>query len=268
MGVDELMKDEFQAALDYRAKHERWRHDHIGLLPRRDLELEAVLEILEGKRLVHCHCYRQSEIIALFRTCEQFGIKVATLQHVLEGYKITPEIAAHGAMASAFTDRWSYKFETYDAIPFNAALMHRAGIVVSYNSDDLELARHLNQEAAKATKYGNVSSDEALKFVTLNPAKQLRIEKYVGSIEPGKHADLVLWSGPPMSNYSRCEQTWVDGRKYFDIDEDQEARKRDNALRTRLVQAVLNSGESPAKSDRSRLDPQSMCTDCNDESQQ
>ncbi|MEX2169109.1 MAG: amidohydrolase family protein [Pirellulales bacterium] len=258
MGVDELMIDEFEAALVYRDQWQRWERDAKGLPPRRDLELDAIVEILEHKRWVHCHSYRQSEILAILKTFDRFGIRLGTLQHILEGYKLAPEMAARGVMGSSFSDWWAYKFEVYDAIPFNGALMHQAGIVVSFNSDDPEMARRLNQEAAKATKYGGVPPEEALKFVTLNPAKQLRIEQYVGSIEPGKHADLAVWSGPPMSTYSRCEQTWIDGRRYFDLKQDQELRKRDDKLRTALVQAVLNSDEEPAKPDENRVDPSTL----------
>ena len=156
-------------------------------------------------------------------------------------------MANHGAMASTFADWWAYKFEVYDAIPYNGSLMHNAGVVVSFNSDDAELARHLNQEAAKAVKYGGVPADEALKFVTLNPARQLRIEKYVGSITPGKHADLVVWSGPPLSTYSRCEQTWVDGRKYFDRAAEGKLRMQHKLMRATLVQKVLKSGDAMLK---------------------
>src|SRR5690606_937974 len=169
----ELMIDEFNAALHYRDEWQRWERKRRGLPPRRDLELDAIVEILEGKRWIHCHSYRQSEILALLRTLESYDITIGTLQHILEGYKLAPEIAAHGAMASSFSDWWAYKFEVYDAIPYNGAVMHRAGIVVSFSSDDAEMARRLNQEAAKAVKYGGVPPEEALKFVTLNPARQL-----------------------------------------------------------------------------------------------
>jgi N-acetylglucosamine-6-phosphate deacetylase len=210
------------------------------------------VEILNHKRWIHCHSYRQDEILALLRTLESFDIQIGTLQHILEGYKVTQELASHGAMASAFSDWWAYKFEVYDAIPYNGAVMHEAGIVVSFNSDDAELARHLNHEAAKAVKYGGVPAEEALKFVTLNPAKQLRINQYVGSLDPGKHADLVVWSGPPLSILSRCEQTWVDGRRYFSLEEDQELRQRDMSLRTQLIKRILDSGETMAKPDETK----------------
>ena len=152
-------------------------------------------------------------------------------------------MARHGATGSTFSDWWAYKFEVYDAIPYNGALMHNAGIVVSFNSDDAELARRLNTEAGKAVKYGGVPEVEALKFVTLNPAKQLRIDKYVGSIEVGKDADIVVWNGSPLSTLSRVEQTWVDGRKYFDRSEDVQARKKMREMRSALVQRILASDE-------------------------
>jgi N-acetylglucosamine-6-phosphate deacetylase len=250
MGVEQIIRDAFHAAADYRRDWDAWQEDRRGLPPRRDLELEAIAEILRGERWIHCHSYRQDEILALLRTLEEFSITIGSLQHILEGYKVAPEIAAHGAMASSFSDWWAYKFE----VPFNGALMHEAGIVVSFNSDDHELGRHLNHEAAKAVKYGGVPDEEALKFVTLNPAKQLRIDEHTGSVEPGKHADLVVWSGSPLSLFSRCEQTWIDGRRYFDLDEDERERKRVAELRAALIQAVLGSGEEMAKPGEEEID--------------
>ena len=252
MGVEQLIRDAFQAALEYRRQWQRWDQRHDTLPPRRDLELEALLEVVEGKRWVHCHSYRQDEILALLRTCEEFGIRIATLQHILEGYKVADAIARHGAMGSSFSDWWAYKIEVYDAIPYNGALMHNAGVVVSFNSDDQELARHLNHEAAKAMKYGQVAPEEALKFVTLNPAKQLRIDSFVGSLEPGKHADLVVWSAPPLSLVARCEQSWIDGRKYFDLAEDQRQRDSVRTMRATLVQKILASGQSQKTPDENK----------------
>jgi N-acetylglucosamine-6-phosphate deacetylase len=244
MGVEQIIRDAFHAARRYTRDHEAWKKDGRGLPPRVDLELKALAEVVDGKRWVHCHSYRQDEILALLRTLEEFGIQIGTLQHILEGYKVADAMARHGAMGSSFSDWWAYKFEVFDAIPHNGALMHRAGIVVSFNSDDQELARHLNQEAAKAVKYGEVPIEEALKFVTLNPARQLRIDQRVGALEEGKDADLVVWSGPPLSNFSRCEQTWIDGRKYFDRSDDQRERERVEEMRAKLIQKVLGSGES------------------------
>lgn len=194
--------------------------------------------------MIHCHSYRQDEILAMMRAAEAFGVKVAVFQHVLEGYKVADVMARHGAAGSAFADWWAYKYEAWDAIPYDGALMREAGVLVSFNSDDPELARRLNLEAAKAVKYGGVPEEEALKFVTLNPARQLRVDQYVGSIEPGKHADLVVWSGSPLSTFSVCEQTWVDGRRYFDRKEDQEARERNIEMRAALVQKILGGGEA------------------------
>ena len=254
MGVAEIIENAFRAAKEYRARQKSWAQTGKGLPPRKDLELETIAEIVEGSRWIHCHSYRQDEILALIRILDAHGITIGTFQHILEGYKVAGEMAEHGAMASSFSDWWAYKYEVKDAIPHAGALMHRAGVCVSFNSDDAELARHLNQEAAKAVRYGGVSQDEALKFVTLNPAKQLRIDKWVGSIEPGKHADLVLWNGHPLSNFSKCEQMWVDGRRYFDLNEDKKLRKQNREMRTQLIQKVLSSGEEMKLKDRSTAD--------------
>jgi len=246
MGVEQLLRDAFRAADDYRRRWTDYRRHKRGLPPRVDLEQEALVEVLEGKRLIHCHSYRQDEILAFLRVCEEFHIRVGTLQHVLEGYKVADAIAKHGAGGSTFSDWWAYKFEVWDAIPYNGALMHDAGVNVSFNSDDAELARRLNTEAAKAVKYGGVSPEEALKFVTLNPAKQLGIDARVGSIEIGKDADLAVWSRSPLSSYTRCEQTWIDGRKYFDRTDDARRRTETAARRNALIQRIIASGESPS----------------------
>jgi N-acetylglucosamine-6-phosphate deacetylase len=249
MGVEQLIRNTFNAARDYRAAQKRFAADGQSSLPvHPDLELEAVAEILEGKRLIHCHSYRQDEILALIRICDEFGVKIATLQHILEGYKVADAIAKHGAGASSFSDWWAYKLEVWDAIPHNGAIMFGQGVNVSFNSDDAEMARRLNSEAAKATKYGNVPPAEALKFVTINPAKQLKVDNRTGSIEVGKDADLAIWNTTPMSMYAVCQQTWVDGRKYFDRDEDAELRNRDRDMRRKLIQKILSSGE-PVASD-------------------
>lgn len=241
MGVEQIVRDAFLAARDYHRRQTEWQSTRKGMPPRRDLEMDALVEVLQGTRWIHCHSYRQDEILALLRTLESFHVQIGTLQHVLEGYKVADAIQRHGATASAFSDWWAYKIEVYDAIPFNGAMMHNQGVVVSFNSDDAELGRHLNHEAAKAVKYGNLHPVEALRFVTLNPAKQLRIGDFVGSITPGKHADIVVWNGPPLSNLSRCEQTWIDGRKYFDIAEDHAQRAQWNHMRTVLIQKILDA---------------------------
>ena len=234
-GVEETIRDAFTRARDYRAAWEEWRHKKRPYPPRRDLQLDALLEIVESRRFIHCHSYRQDEILMLMRLAEQFGIKVQTFQHVLEGYKVADEMASHGAGASTFSDWWAYKFEVIDAIPYNGYLMWDRGVTVSYNSDSDELARRLNTEAAKAIKYGGAPPEEAIKFVTLNPAKQLRVDDRVGSLVAGKDADFSIWDGSPLSPFSHCEQTWIEGRKYFDRAEDLAgraalARERDELI--------------------------------------
>ncbi len=255
MGVEQLIDDAFRAAKDYQSDHKRWLEKRTGLPPRVDLELHTLAEIVDGDRWIHCHSYRQDEILALMRTLENHNITIGSFQHILEGYKVADEMAKHGAMASAFADWWAYKYEVKDAIPYAGALMHRAGVIVSFNSDDRELARHLNHEAAKAVKYGGVSEIEALKFVTLNPAKQLRIDHRVGSLEIGKDADLVLWSGHPLSNLSIAKQTWIDGRKYFDRDADVKFQLENQNRRLTLIQKILASGEDMEQKDKSNIDP-------------
>ena len=258
MGVEQIFRDEFQAAIEYRDRGAAWLKTRQGLPPRRDLELDSIVQILDGRRWIHCHSYRQDEILTLIRVLDDFKIRIGTFQHILEGYKVADAMAKHGAMGSAFSDWWAYKFEVYDAIPYAGALMHNAGVVVSFNSDDRELARHLNHEAAKAVKYGGVPPEEALKFVTLNPAKQLRIDRYVGSLEPGKDADLVVWSSSPLSTMSRCEQTWIDGRLFFDRKQDLELRKENQRIRVALIQKILDSGEPMRKPGEGSIDPASL----------
>ncbi|HLQ00248.1 MAG TPA: amidohydrolase family protein [Candidatus Limnocylindria bacterium] len=229
MGVEETIRAAFTEARDYKKQWDDYnRRTAAGeknlIPPRRDLRLEPLLEVLEGRRYVHSHCYRADEILMLLRVAKEFGFKVRTFQHVLEGYKVAEEIAAAGAGASTFSDWWAYKVEAYDAIPYNAALMTRRGVVVSINSDDPEEATHLNQEAAKTMKYGGLTELEALKLVTLNPAIQLGIDKRVGSIDVGKDADLVIYNHHPLSAYAVVQETLIDGRVYFDRRADIAAR--------------------------------------------
>jgi imidazolonepropionase-like amidohydrolase len=234
MGVRAFIANRFTAAQQYLSEFDQCKQSG-KLPPRRNLELEALGEILQGKRWIHCHSYRQDEILSLMRLMEGFGVQIGTFQHVLEGYKIADEIAQHGAGASTFADWWAYKFEVYDAIPHNGSLMRDRGVLVSFNSDSSELARHLYLEAAKAVKYGGTTEPEALKFVTLNPARQLRIDNHAGSLEPGKDADFALWSKPPLDSGTVCLQTWIDGRKYFDRALDAERTKRLEKERTELI---------------------------------
>ena len=235
MGVEQLMRDRFQAALEYEAALKK----KDGLPPRRDLQLDALLEIVTNKRLIHCHSYRQDEVLMLLQLADQFGIKIGTFQHILEGYKIADDIAKEGAGGSTFADWWAYKWEAFDAIPDNAAMMLGRGVVSSVNSDSDDLARRLTTEAAKSTKYAGLSPEEALKLVTIYPARQLRIDAKTGSLEAGKDADFVIWNGNPLSNYATVNQTWIDGRKYFDREEDAEARKRVVTQREALIQKAL-----------------------------
>jgi imidazolonepropionase-like amidohydrolase len=225
MGVEETIRGAFTEAHDYKNSWEAYgKRISAGgknvLPPRRDLRLEPLVEVLDGKRYVHAHCYREDEILMLLRVAKEFGFKVRTFQHVLEGYKVADEIAAAGAGASTFSDWWAYKVEAYDAIPYNTALMTKRGVVVSVNSDDAAEATHLNQEAAKSMKFGGLTHDEALKLVTINPAIQLGIDKRVGSIDVGKDADLVIYNHDPLSAYAVTQKTLVDGRVLFDRDKD------------------------------------------------
>jgi len=230
MGVEEVIRESFTEAKNYQAEwkeyNERVARGEHPIPPRRDLRLEPLVEVLEGKRYVHAHCYRSDEILMLLRVADEMGFKIRTLQHVLEGYKVAKEIAEHGAGASTFSDWWSYKIEAYDATPYNVAIMMRHGIVVSVNSDSDELQRHLNLEAAKSMRYGDLTEDQALALVTINPAKQLGIDDQVGSIEVGKSADLVLFDQHPLSNYSKALKVWIDGHEYFDRERDLENRPK------------------------------------------
>ncbi len=247
MGVEQIIRDAFQAAVEYKKTwnvyHKNSQRQKTKIPPRHDLELEALVEILEGKRLIHCHSYRQDEILMLTRIAEDFGFTIGTFQHVLEGYKVAERLLEHGAGASTFSDWWAYKYEVIDAIPFNGALMTEVGVNVSFNSDSDELARRMNLEAAKAVKYGGLSEEEALHLVTINPAKQLKINDWVGSLEPGKDADFVIWSGHPLSTFSKCEQTWIEGIQYFSLEQDKYYRQRDEKLRNDLIQKILSSTE-------------------------
>lgn len=247
LGVEQVMRERFLAARDYMRKWDTYRKSKLtdvnAIPPRRDLQLETIAEILRGDRLIHCHSYRQDEILMLIRLADELGITIGTFQHVLEGFRVADEIAAHGAGASSFSDWWAYKFEVYDAIPHNGALMWDRGVVVSFNSDSNDLARRLNSEAAKAIKYGGVPEEEALKFVTLNPAMQLRVDDRVGSLEPGKDADFVIWTGSPLSSTSRVDETWIEGRKYFDHALDIAARDAIATEREALIRAAKSAAD-------------------------
>lgn len=247
-GVEQVIRERFQRAVDYRREWQEFRSSRAKdrVPPRRDFELDALVEILEGKRDVHSHSYRADEILMLMRVAEDFGFRIKCFQHVLEGYKIADELAAHGATASTFSDWWAYKFEVFDAIPYAGTIMNDRGVVVSFNSDSSELARRMNLEAAKAVRYGGMSQPDALKLVTLNPAIQLGIDDRTGSLEAGKDADFVVWSGHPLSTYTIAEQTWVDGRKYFDREADLAGRQALVEERNALMAKIRASKESEA----------------------
>jgi imidazolonepropionase-like amidohydrolase len=229
MGVEEVIRQSFVDARDYK---ERWadynsrkaRGENV-IAPRKDLLMEAMSDILSGNIDVHAHCYRADEILMLLNLSKEFGFTVRELQHVLEGYKVSKEIAAAGVTAGTFTDWWGYKAEAYDAIPYNVTLMTRNGVMTSVNSDSDELARRLNQDAAKAIKYGGLSEEEALRLCTINPATQLRMQERLGSVEVGKDADIVIWNGHPLSTYSRVDTTFIEGEVYFDRAQDLQQRQ-------------------------------------------
>jgi imidazolonepropionase-like amidohydrolase len=229
MGVEEVLNDAFARAVDYQNAMK------ADPKTRRDLELDALVEILNKKRFITCHSYVQSEITAAIRVGDKYNFKFNTFTHILEGYKVADKMKTHGSNASTFSDWWGYKMEVQDAMAYNAAIMYKMGLNVCINSDDAEMARRLNQEAGKTVKYGGVPEEDALKMVTLNPAKALHVDDKVGSIKAGKDADLVIWSNHPLSIYAMSEKTIVDGIVYFDREKDAEQRKKISAERFRLV---------------------------------
>jgi imidazolonepropionase-like amidohydrolase len=257
MGVEETIRSAFTEARDYKKSWDEYNKRVAGgeknvIPPRRDLKLDPLVEVLEGRRYVHAHCYREDEILMLLRVAKEFGFHVQTLQHVLEGYKVADEIAAAGTGASTFSDWWAYKVEAYDAIPYNAALMTKRGVVVSVNSDDAAEATHLNQEAAKSMLYGGLTHDEALKLVTLNPAIQLGIDKRVGSIDVGKDADLTIYNRDPLSAYAVVEKTLIDGRVYFDRVKDISGRAALEKEKKDLLGKAAKKPEAEKKPDEKK----------------
>lgn len=249
MGVEQVFYDAFHRAGGYAeemqiydAKKPRDKRKNSG--PRVDLELEALAQILDSQRFITCHSYIQSEVNMLMHVADSMDFTVNTFTHILEGYKVANKLQEHGAAGSTFSDWWAYKFEVRDAIPYNGALMHEAGVLTGFNSDDAEMGRRLNQEAAKAVKYGGVSQEEAWKFVTLNPAKMLHLDDRMGSVKAGKDADLVIWSDNPLSIYARAEQTYIDGILYYDEDYSQQLAKRNLKERDRLIKLMITAAEN------------------------
>jgi imidazolonepropionase-like amidohydrolase len=261
MGVEEVIRQAFTDAKDYAAKwadyDARKKRGEDPIPPRRDILMETMNDILAGKIDVHSHCYRADEIMMLLRLSDEQGFKIRELQHVLEGYKVAKEIAAHGVGGGTFIDWWGFKMEAYDAIPYNVTLMERAGVLTSVNSDSDELARRLNLDAAKAMKYGGLSEEEALKLCTLNGAKQLRLDHRIGSIDVGKDADVVIWNGHPFSTYSRVDTTFVDGEVVFDRQKDLQMRAALAKEKADLLKKEADNekkNKSPKKSDEEKSD--------------
>lgn len=241
MGVEQVFINYFQRAKEYDQKKKS------GQEYRYDEELEVLAEILNGERFISCHSYVQSEINMMMKVAEKFGFRVNTFTHILEGYKVADKMAEHGVGGGTFSDWWAYKFEVNDAIPYNAAIMQSAGVTVAINSDDREMIRRLNQEAAKTVKYGGMTELEAWKMVTINPAKLLHIDDRVGSIKVGKDADLVLWSGHPMSIYSKAEKTLIEGKTYFDLEKDKQKREDIKKERNQLIKMMLKEKSNGGK---------------------
>lgn len=233
MGVEQVFVDYFSRAKAYDEAKKS------GKPFRKDTEMEVLAEILNGERFISCHSYVQSEINMLMKVAEQFNFKINTFTHILEGYKVADKMAEHGVGGSTFSDWWAYKYEVNDAIPYNAAIMHDAGVTVAINSDDAEMSRRLNQEAAKSVKYGGVSEEEAWKFVTLNPAKLLHLDDRVGSLKVGKEADVVLWSDHPLSIYAKAEKTIIEGVTYFDLEKDKQMRQAIAKEKSELINLML-----------------------------
>ena len=263
MGVEQVFMDHFVRAREYDTGWTTYNNLNAkdkakAIAPRRDIELDALAEILNKKRFITCHSYVQSEINMLMKVADSLGFKVNTFTHILEGYKVADKMAKHGAGGSSFADWWAYKMEVKDAIPYNAAIMHRQGVVVSINSDDAEMARRLNQEAAKAVEYGGISEVDAWKMVTLNPAKLLHLDNRLGSIRTGKDADLVLWNANPLSIYARPEKTIIDGAVYFDLQGEEAKRDALQAERARIIQKMIASKASGAPTQRPNFRRQRM----------
>jgi len=243
MGVEQVYEDYFTRALEYEKEWKEYnsKKGKNKIMPRFDIEMEVLGEILNKKRFITCHSYVQSEINMLMKVADKYGFKIQTFTHILEGYKLADKMAEHGVAGSTFADWWAYKFEVNDAIPYNAALMNSQGVLVSINSDDAEMSRRLNQEAAKAVKYGDVSEEAAWNFVTLNPAKILQVDDKVGSIKVGKHADVVLWSDNPLSIYAKAEKTIIEGAIFYDLNKEQESLNTIQKERSELINAMLEA---------------------------
>jgi hypothetical protein len=258
MGVETIIRDAFQTAREYESEWNSYnaldsKTRESTIPPRRNLRLEALVEVLHSRMFITCHAYVQSEILMMMQLAADYGITIATFVHVLEGYKVADEMATYHVGGGSAPDWWAYKFEVYDAIPQNPGLMHQRGVLVSINSDSPQLQRLLNQAAAKSVMYTGMSQEDALNMVTINPARQLKADQYIGSLKVGKDADFVIWSGNPLSVYSHPEQTWIDGKKYFDIEDDAQLRAQVDEEKNKLIQKVLSQpGKKKDWDDRKR----------------
>lgn len=255
MGVAALIHDFFRTAQEYEQAHADYtnlsrRERNQVAPPRRDYRLEALLEILREERFIHAHSYVASEVLALIDVADELGFTIHTFTHILEGYKVADELAAHGAAASSFADWWAFKIEAFDAIPYNACVLMERGVLTSLNSDSNDLQRRMNIEAAKSVRYCGMDEQEALKMITLYPAKQLKIDQYVGSLEEGKHADFVVWNNHPLSSYAQVQQTWIEGHKYFDREQDIAQRQVLEQEHQALIQQVLAEGSEARRGNR------------------
>lgn len=258
MGVEQQLYDDFYRAKEYQDNWKIYeagnkREKRLVAAPRKDLELETLSEILNHKRFITCHSYIQSEINMLMHVADSMDFKINTFTHILEGYKVADKMKAHGASAATFSDWWAYKFEVKDAIPYNGAIMHKMGITTAFNSDDPEMGRRLNQEAAKAIKYGGLSELEAFKFVTLNPAKILHLDKRMGSIEVGKDADIVLWTDNPLSIYAKVRKTIIEGVCYYDSEQNDALKKAADAERERLINKMMEEKNKGGKTQKIKV---------------
>ena len=275
MGVEQVYYDAFIRARNYEKSWNDYnaipaKQKENVVAPRRDIELDALVEILNKKRFITCHSYVQSEINMLMHVADSMGFKVNTFTHILEGYKVADKMKSHGVGASTFSDWWAYKYEVVDAIPYNATILNEQGVITAINSDDAEMGRRLNQEAAKSVKYGGMSEEDALKMVTLNPAKLLHLDNHMGSIKEGKDADVVLWSDNPLSIYARAEKTFVDGICYFDVEKDSQLRDEVRKERARLIQKMIaaKKGGEQTKKPEKKEDKLYHCDTMENENQQ
>jgi len=252
MGVEQVYYDAFIRAREYEAKWNNYynskkKNKYTLEKPRKDIQLETLLEILNEERFITCHSYVQSEINMLMKVADSMGFTVNTFTHILEGYKIADKMKSHGVGGSTFSDWWAYKYEVKDAIPHNASILNAMGIVTAINSDDAEMGRRLNQEAAKGIKYGGMSAEDALKMVTINPAKLLHLDDRIGSIKVGKDADLVIWSGHPLSVYSKVEKTYIDGIQYYDSNDNSTKQKELQKIRSTIIAEMIMAKKAGKK---------------------